>query len=131
VPDLVVSNRTSKIAGEPPYSTGAPGRLCWLITSPLRVSAVCWTIVPTSVTGAMNPDSGIEMNSTGIPQLAQSTTFWLVTSLHLIGEVGQQENTVNGLASSSSRLPRTASWRFFMISNAPTVKAPVTTGLGQ
>ena len=36
------------------------------MTTPLRVSAVCWTSVPTRVTGAMKPESGIEMNSTGI-----------------------------------------------------------------
>jgi len=40
--------------------------LNWLMTTPLSVSAVCWISVPTSDTGAMNPDSGIETNSTGI-----------------------------------------------------------------
>ena len=92
------------------------------------VSAAYWITLPVNVTGAMKPDRGMEMNSTGMPQLPQSSTFWLVTSLHLRGEVGQQEKTVRGRAFSSSALPRTASWRSFMIPKASTVKAPVTTG---
>ena len=79
----------------------------------------------------MNPDSGIAMNSTGMPHPAQSTTFWLVTSLHFTGDVGQHEKTVRGLASRASLLPLTASWRSLMTSKASTVKAPVTTGLAQ
>ena len=86
---------------------------------------------PTRVTGAMKPDRGIEMNSTGMPHRAQSTTFCEVTSLHLMGEVGQHEKTVSGLALSSSADPRTASWRSRMMVNASIVKAPVTTGFSQ
>jgi hypothetical protein len=71
----VVSYRISKIAGEPPQSTGVPGRATWLITSPLSVSAVCCTSEPTSVTGDMKPASGIETNSTGMACRAQSITF--------------------------------------------------------
>ena len=76
----------------------------------------------------MNPESGMEINSTGIDQRAQSTRFWLVTSLHLRGDVGQQEKMVSGLARSADSVPRTAICRSFMISNDSTVKAPVTTG---
>ena len=72
------------------------------MTTPLRVSAVCCTSEPTSVTGATKPASGMEMNSTGMDQRAQSTTFWLVTSLHLSGAVGQQEKTVSGFSRRAS-----------------------------
>ncbi len=49
----------------------------------------------------MNPESGMEMNSTGMDQRAQSTRFWLVTSLHLMGAVGQQEKMVSGFSLSA------------------------------
>ena len=48
-----------------------------------------------------------------------------------MGEVGQQDSTASGLRSSSSVLPRTATWRSLMTSKASTVNAPVTTGLSQ
>jgi hypothetical protein len=85
-------------------------------------------MLPTSVTGAMKPASGIETNSTGIPARAQSTTFWLVTSLHAIGAVGQHEKTVRGFSRSAASLPRTMSCRSRMTANPSIVKAPVTTG---
>jgi hypothetical protein len=103
----------------------------WLITRPLSVSAVCCTSVPTSVTGAMNPDSGIEMYSTGIEHKAQSTRFCEVTSLHFRGAVGQHEKTVSGFAASSSFDPLTASCRSLITLKASVVKVPVTTGFSQ
>jgi hypothetical protein len=94
------------LAGEPPYKMGWPGFTNWLMTRLLTVSAVCWTGLPTRVTGAMNPESGIETNLMGIDQRAQSTRFWLVTSLHLMGAVGQQEKMASGLARSRTlRMP--------------------------
>ena len=101
------------------------------MTTPERVSAVCWIREPTRLTGAVKPDSGIEMYSTGIAARAQSTRFWEVTSLHLSGLVGQQEKIVRGFAASSSAEPRTASWSSFMSPKASMVKAPVTTGFSQ
>ncbi len=98
------------------------------MTMPLSVSAVCCTSVPTSVTGATKPESGIDTYSTGMPCVAQSTTFCEVTSLQRRGAVGQHENTAKGLAASSAWLPRTASWRSRMTAKASIVKAPVTTG---
>ena len=42
----------------------------WLVNetipTPLRFSAVCWTSDPTSVTGAMNPESGMDTSSAGM-----------------------------------------------------------------
>ena len=75
----VVSWRMSKMAGEPPQTTGAPAEASWLSTTPESVSAACCTTLPTSVTGATKPASGIETNSTGTPARAQSITFWLVS----------------------------------------------------
>jgi hypothetical protein len=51
-----------------------------------------------------------------------------VTSLHLIGAVGQQEKTASGFSASACSVPRTATRRSFMTSNASIVNAPVTTG---
>jgi hypothetical protein len=75
----VVSYRMSKMAGEPPQTTGAPAAASWERTTPDSVSAACWTTLPASVTGATKPESGIETNSTGMPARAQSITFWLVS----------------------------------------------------
>ena len=75
----VVSWRTSKTAGEPPQTTGAPGLASSASTTPDSVSAACWTTLPTSVTGATKPASGIETSSIGTPAHAQSITFWLVS----------------------------------------------------
>ena len=88
---------------------GVPGLANWLITTPLRVSAVCCTSVPTTVTGLTNPERGMEMNSTGMEARAQSRRFWLVAWLHLMGGVGQQERTARGFRASSSALPLTMS----------------------
>ncbi len=98
------------------------------MTTPLNVSAACCTRVPTRVTGAMKPESGMEMNSTGMPAAAQSTTFCDVISLHFSGAVGQQEKIVSGLARSSCSLPRTASCMSRITWKDSMVKAPVTTG---
>ncbi len=116
------------MAGEPPQSMGAPAHAACAMTTPESVSAACCTIEPTRVTGATKPVSGIEMNSTGMPARAQSTTFWLVTSLHLSGAVGQHEKIVSGAARSASAEPRTITCRSRITSKASTVKAPVTTG---
>ena len=68
------------MAGEPPQTTGAPGRgELAQSTTPESVSAACCTTLPTRVTGATKPASGIETNSTGTPARAQSITFWLVS----------------------------------------------------
>ncbi len=124
----VVSWRTSKIAGEPPHTTGAPGAASCESTTPDSVSAACWTTLPTRVTGATKPASGIETSSTGTPARAQSITFWLVSTLHLRGAVGQQEKTHSGFSRSASAVPRTASCSSRITSNPPAPKAPVTTG---
>src|SRR4030043_2010815 len=108
---------------------GVPGLAVWLITMPLIVSAVCWISVPVSVTGAMNPDNGIAINSTGIKYRAQSSRFCEVIWLHFRGEVGQQEKMVRGFSFRAVDAPRTASWKSFITSKDSIVKAPVTTGL--
>src|SRR3990170_3539941 len=108
---------------------GVPGLASWLSTIPLNVSAVCWISVPTSVTGATNPESGIAMNSTGMEYLAQSSTFWEVTALHLNGDVGQQENTARGFNFSPWADPLTVTSMSFITSNDSIVKVPVTTAL--
>jgi len=95
---------------------------------PLRVSAVCWTRHPTSVTGETSPARGIAMNSTGRPSSAHFMVLSEVTSLHFSGEVGQHENMAKGFALSASRVPRTASWRSAMTSKPAILKAPVTIG---
>jgi len=72
----VVSQRMSKIAGEPPRRP-RPGAASWEITTPESVSAACWTTLRRGSPGH-EAESGIEMNSTGT-RPAQSITFWLVS----------------------------------------------------
>src|SRR4030042_2727771 len=108
---------------------GVPGLAVWLMTMPLRVSAVCWINVPVNVTGAMNPDNGIAINSTGIKYPAQSSRFCEVTPLHFKGEVGQHEKMVRGFSFRAVAAHRTAAGKSFITSKDSIVKAPVTTGL--
>ena len=68
------------------------------------------------------------MNSTGMPARAQSTTFWLVTSLQRSGAVGQQEKIVRGAARNAASVPRAITCRSRITSKASMVNAPVTTG---
>jgi hypothetical protein len=70
----------------------------------------------------------MEISSAGMPARAQSTRFWLVTSLHLRGEVGQHEKMVSGFSRSAWALPRTATCMSRMTPKDSIVKAPVTTG---
>ena len=45
----------SKMLELPTYTKGLPGAASCKATSPLRISALVWTIVPASVTGAVAP----------------------------------------------------------------------------
>ena len=103
----------------------------WLMTTPLSVSAVCWIREPTRVTGAMNPERGMEMYSIGMEALAQSTTFWLADSIHFRGGVGQAERMASGFAFNASAPPRTVSRRSWIVPKPELEKAPVTTGFSQ
>ena len=57
------------VAGAPPNSTGAPGRMSWAIVIPARTSTVWKTVAPTTVTGAIRPMSVTGTISTGDPGL--------------------------------------------------------------
>ena len=70
------------VAGAPPNSTGAPGRMTWAMVMPARTSAVWKTVAPTTVTGAIRPMSVTGTISTGMPASTQSIMFWHESSLY-------------------------------------------------
>ena len=70
------------VAGAPPNSTGAPGRMTCAIVMPARTSIVWKTVAPTVVTGAMRPISVTGTISTGTPASTQSIMFWHESSLY-------------------------------------------------
>ena len=59
---------------------------------------------------------------------AQSTTFWLVTSLHLSGAVGQQEKIASGCSRSAVLAAAHGHLQVPHHLEGLVVKAPVTTG---
>ena len=68
------------VAGAPPNSTGAPGRMTWAIVMPASTSTVWKTVAPTVVTGAIRPISVTGTISTGMPASTQSMRFWQESS---------------------------------------------------
>src|SRR3990170_1803017 len=69
-----------KVAGAPPKSTGAPGRMTCAMVMPASTSTVWNTVAPTMVTGAMSPWSVTGTISTGMPASTQSMRFWQESS---------------------------------------------------
>jgi len=113
-PRRAVRYLMSKALGLPPYTMGVPGLASWLITTPLRFSALDSTSVPAMVTGLVAPICGAGIISPGMPYSAQSRRFWQVTSLHIKGDDGQQSKMARGLFLSSSGPPIVFSSRFFI-----------------
>ena len=69
-----------KVAGAPPISTGAPGRISCVMVRPVSVSTMWNTSEPTSVTGAIRPIRVTGTISTGMPASTQSSRFWQESS---------------------------------------------------
>ena len=116
------------VAGAPPNSTGAPGRMTWAIVIPARTSTVWKTVAPTTVTGAIRPISVTGTISTGMPASTQSIMFWHESSLYRKLPVAVIVKMLIGRAMRSARPSRNSSIISAIRGTPCSVNAPETTG---
>jgi len=117
------------VAGAPPNSTGAPGRMICAIVMPARTSTVWKTVAPTMVTGAMSPISVTGTISTATPASTQSIRFWHESSLYRKLPVAVIVKMAIGRAIRSARSRRKSCIISTMRGTPCSVNAPDTTGL--
>ena len=116
------------VAGAPPNSTGAPGRMTWAIVMPARTSTVWKIVAPTVVTGAISPISVTGTISTGTPASTQSIRFWQESSEYRKLPVAVIVKIDIGRAMRSARSARKSCIISTMRGTPCSVNAPDTTG---
>src|SRR5512137_182445 len=94
-------------ADEEQYMCGAPFAVNWVMHKLARFSVFAFTTVPARVTGAEPPERDMDIDATGIPNLANSAIPSTAPSSNESGAIEQQMTDMIGLFLRASSPPAT------------------------
>ncbi len=105
--------------------TGAPGLASCETAKLARFSAFTMEIVDASVTGAVSPQSAMDIDTTGIPALANSITASTEPFSNSSGQMGHCMTENSGLLASASSPPATrAPTRTMSLASSADIASP-------